>query len=547
MGVVDAQGCLDPCSVDVADVGNTYLNSNTTNTLCLGFGDERLLGKHCKITERPKKCDRDDQKGAELLGPATRLAWTCRSCGCNAHNAMCNRHGCVRPVPTKGFEYANDYIDGSLDEVMMDYDVHYSENSHLWLGKWPLVKQEAIAGSVRLDEVLPSRVKNMVKREHQSTKPKKARCIQFYKNLATQAEFGPEFTSLQKAYCKSWRRRKHGYDDVRVTIGSAMNSKQLGDWMEDVLSDYSDPHFYERDGKAWDATMGPIHHKLKMRAYSKMPQPFQDFVDSCYKVRGTGVYRDGSRLVYSVDGTVKSGHNDTTLGNCIVNAMIAAEACKRLGLKADIIVVGDDLLVIVEGDFDEHALAEEEAALGIKPEYRKFDDVEDVSFISGHWVTLRRGGYIFAPKLGRLLARLHWTTTPPPAKHLAPYLRGVYSGIAATCHSLPVYSALSPVTEGSVKNVDLRKVEIYGTEQLQYCREDVLDWFQRKYHCSVAQIEELEAELADRSPRILRSDFIDVIETVDLNDIAERTCVGENVRPLGGHDGLATARPQPRH
>lgn len=540
---MDERGRLDPCSVDVAEIGNTYLNSNKTNTLCLGFGDESLLGEHCKIFQKPKKCDRDEQSGAALLGPATRLAWTCRSCGCNAHNAMCNRHGSKRPTPTKEFDYANKYIDDSRAEIDAMYTDHFSLHGHEWLQKWPLVKQEAIAKSTRLDELRPNTVKNMVKREHQSTKPKKARCIQFYKNLATQAQFGPEFTSLQKAYCKLWHRHEMRSDGIRVTIGSAMNSKTLGDWMTRVLNDYSNPYFYERDGKAWDATMGPSHHALKMRAYAIMPQEFRRFVDQCYKVRGLGVYRDGSILQYEVEGTVKSGHNDTTLGNCIVNAMIAAEACHRLGLKCDIIVVGDDLLIIIEGDFDEHALAEEESALGIVPEYRKFDDVEDVSFISGHWVTLRRGGYIFAPKLGRLLARLHWTVTPPPPKTQDAYLRGVYSGIRATCHSLPVYSFLAPETQGSVKNVDQWYTEMYGTDALAYTRDDVIDWFQRKYHCSLAQIEALETELLDRTPRIVRSDFVDIIESVDLNDIGDRACVRDSAHIVTGHDGLATVRP----
>lgn len=532
--------------MDVSDCGSTYLASNKTSTTCLGYGDESKLGDHCVIKQRPKTCDRVDQVGAVLLGPATRLAWTCRSCGCNAHNAMCNRHGCVRPTPTRDFVIAKDIIQETMSEVEHEYAEHFSKHGSEWLSKWPLQKQEAITKSVKLDDVKPSKVKNMVKREHQSTLPKKARCIQFYKNLATQAAFGAEFTSLQKAYCKVWTRKRVLNSDVRITIGSAMNSKTMGEWMSEVLSDYTHPHFYERDGKAWDATMGEIHHALKMQSYSFMPDDFKKFADDCYKVDGIGVYRDGSVLIYSVDGTVKSGHNDTTIGNCIINAMIAAEACIERGLKADIIVVGDDLLIVVEGDFDEHALADIEAGLGIKPEYRKFDDVEDVSFISGHWVTLKQGGYIFAPKLGRLLARLHWTVTPPSKKDHDAYLRGVYTGIRATCHSLPVYSSIAPETKGKVKNVDQRKLEMYGTEGVEYSREDVIDWFQRKYHCHLNQIEDLERELENRTPRIIRSDFIDVIESVDLNDIADRACVGDvHIKLKMEHDGLATTRPQP--
>lgn len=526
MGVVDLHGLLDPDSVDVNPIGSTYLRSTTTNTICLGMGDESKLGTHCKIHARPAECSRPDQKGATLLGPATRLAWTCRSCGCNAHNAMCNRHGVTRPEPTKSFEFGIEFVESTLSEVQEEYEKHYTEHRNEWLKKWPEQKRKAIQRSEWLEDVRPDRVKNMVKREHQSSKPKKARCIQFYPNLATQALFGPEFTSLQKAYCKVWKRRGCGDEKVRVTIASMMNSVTLGEWMKEVLADYSDPHFYERDGKAWDATMGRMHHELKMLAYSRMSPEFLEFVESCYHVKGFGLYRGGAVLSYSVEGTTKSGHNDTTLGNCIINAMIAAEACRRLGLTADIIVAGDDLLVIIEGDFDEHALAGEERALGIAPEYRKFDDVEDVSFISGQWITLP-GRYIFAPKVGRLLARLHWTVTPPPAKHFDSYLRGVYSGIRATCHSLPVVRLLAPELEKKGKDVvvDSWYTQMYGDVGVDYTYEEVLPWFLRKYHCFEHEIVALETALRDRTPRIVRTPLVDKIEEVDLAEIEDRVCV----------------------
>lgn len=521
---MDDKGRLVPSSVEVNVMGSTYLKSLLTDTVCLGYGDEKNLGDHCKIQERPKSCDRSDQKGAMLMGPATRLAWTNRSCGCNAHNGMCHRHGVVRPEPTKSFEYAFRFLAETKPGVSAEYEEHFLAHGSEWIKRWPLSKQQAIIRSRELDELAPGLVKNMVKREHGSTKASKARCIQFYTNLATQAEFGAEFASVQKAYGKDWVRREID-GRIRVTIGTMMNSVKLGEWLGGVLRDYRKPMFYERDGKAWDSTMGKMHHDLKMEAYSFMPPDFKKFANDCYSVKGTGVYRDGSRLVYTVEGTTKSGHNDTTIGNCIINAMIAAEACHRQGLAADIIVVGDDLLIIIEGDFDAAALAAEEAALGIVPEYRKFDDIEDVSFISGQWIPVSTERYIFAPKLGRLLARLHWTVTPPSPKHHAAYLRGVYSGIRATCHSIPVMSALAPAVKGETRGVDRWYTEMYGEQVAEYTRADVMPWFLRKYRCSEEEVETLEAELADRTPRIIRSDLIDRIEEVDLADIQERVCV----------------------
>jgi len=159
---------------------------------------------------------------------------------------------------------------------------------------------------------------------------------------------------------------------------------------------------------------------------------------------------------------VKSGHNDTTMGNTIVNALIALEAVVACGLRASIIVAGDDLLVAVDGAFDEHAVAAVERGCGIVPEYRKFHSWSDVSFISGMW-WYAGGIYNFTPKLGRLLARLWWTVHPPGRKHFHRYRAGVSKGLAPTVGPLPIYSALlGQHVVDSIVPADKRFDFVYG-------------------------------------------------------------------------------------
>ncbi len=68
--------------------------------------------------------------------------------------------------------------------------------------------------------------------------------------MASQAMFGPEFYSLQKAYTEHFQR-KEVFPGIRVTFGSGLNSDALGEWMRTAIAEVPYAHFYERDGKNW--------------------------------------------------------------------------------------------------------------------------------------------------------------------------------------------------------------------------------------------------------------------------------------------------------
>jgi len=243
--------------VPVADVGDT---------ICLGLGDEKNLGKNCVITDLPKfgGC-RLNEAGARLVGPAVRVGYVCRKCICNAHNAMCNRHG-KKPPPVKATVNRASYA--SMRELAgMEYGLSIAYWWENWIYKWPLVKRLMIETSRVYDRLAPDRVKNMVKREVYHKLPTKARCIQYYQNLATQSQFGPEFYAIQKAYGKVCQRFEV-YPGIRVTIATGMNANDLGRWADAVLVDIPCPMFYERDGKNWDASQQREHHENKMWFFS---------------------------------------------------------------------------------------------------------------------------------------------------------------------------------------------------------------------------------------------------------------------------------------
>lgn len=491
------------------------------DTVCLGPGDESLLDPQTKIHKRPRfVCDRVDEVGATALGVVCRLHYVCRRCGCNLHNALCMRHGRAQPSVFRGFVHARLFFDSLVPEVMRaynDWELHYFFE---WMAKWPLAKRALILRSVDFDAVVPDSVLIFIKREGGQNVPTKARGIQMYVNLATQSSQAWRFSALQKAYCDVLYRRG---GRIRVTFASGMNSLALGRWLTDCLADIADPWFYERDGKNWDSTIQLLHHLFKMGCYAGMPPDFVAFVNSGFVVRGKGYCSQGV-LSYTLNGTTKSGHNDTTLGNSLINAAIAFEAMSVLGLSGDILVAGDDLLVIVEGSFDEHAFASVERSLGIIPEYRKFHDWLDVSFCSGVWWSIP-GGHAFTPKPGRLLARLWWSVHPPSQRQVADYRRSVVAGLLPTCGGLPVVGDFLRSHDlcGRVRPWQGKRFDVTSCE-VDFDPSVVRVEFSRRYGLSLFDIDEASETLRLLSGRVclLRHPALERIMDVDLADCVDR-------------------------
>jgi len=448
---------------------------------------------------------------------------------------MCNRHGVEPPVCTGSFREYEDWVNEGAHELQTWISHFRKDYEFDWIGKWTKAKQEAIKSSVRDDQILPDRVKNMVKRECGHGFPKKARCIQFYKNLATQAKFAPEFTALQKAvgrWCYD-RAVRSPPSVVTVTCASGMNAKEIGEWMAWAMGRRKEPRFYERDGKNWDATMQEPHQSNKELVYALSSEELKQFARDCAVVKGGGSF-NGEPLLYTLQYTTKSGHNDTTLGNNLNNAAVTMCAMKELGIVGDILVAGDDLIVVIEGDFSAGQLAAVEATYGIKPEARGFSNVLDVTFISGCWFP-NRDGYFFSPKPGRLMRRLFWTTKPPPAKHRSAYLNGVCRGLRMTCGDMPVVGVLLTSTIDDKCRYEWRmhqdnhKLEVYGAVEQLF--DDVsFEAFLLKYRLTHQEVLDCEEFLLRTTglTGIIAHNVLSKIELVDLAELEDRPTVGRD-------------------
>ena len=515
-------GYVDPeMFVKPGETGAYRLDADTTATMCLGHGDESQLGPHCEVksVDKGDVCAAPVSKGATLLGWTTTVVHVLRKCACNAHNALCNRHGSKQPIVLRDIcEVVGDFI-GACEEAVPKYETHPMRNPETWRAKWPLGKQVATLKSISEDAIEPGKVKVMVKREVYHKRPKRARLIQFYPNLATQAHYAPEFYTLQKVLCECFNNRKVS-DNIDVTFASGMNPDELSGWMKRVVRDGA-VNFYERDGKNWDSTMGPSHERFRYLLYSAFDEGLARFARSCVAVDGFGLF-PGGPFRYRVDGTVKSGHNDTTLGNSLVNAAIAYAAFSRVNARCSILVAGDDLLVAAYEPINCEQMMNLESQYGIVPEARVFEDFEHTTFVSGRWIC--DGADIkFAPLLGRLFERLWWTTKPPSRRKLLAFRRGVARGLTGVLGTLPIGRHLvrSFDTQGDALTVD--KGFLYQKSAYVF-QPGVYDWFFRQYGIANHEIATCEMFLASlpAEPLLLVHPVLDRIVAHDTSDIAER-------------------------
>jgi hypothetical protein len=400
-------------------------------TICLGYGDESRLAPQHRLVEitRFRTCPNEGQAGASLVGWVAQRPYVARTCICNSHNALCNRHG-VKPPPVLR-AFSSDLVEQLRRRAIGRFVDVFAHEADRWLSRWSQVKQAQIERSRLVDDMRPGDVSTFVKREVSMTWMSKARSIHGYANFATQEAFAREFVAAQKSVFE------HHIDlggGVHLAYASGMNNIDIGQWMSDTMN-FGFSWFYERDGKNWDATMQMPHFLVRCGVLVDIVG-LVDFMTKCYRVTARG--RKGpARIKYKLSGTVKSGHNDTSLGNSLVNAVIVVSMLRHFGVAGRVIVAGDDCLVALKADFDLGAYIAYERAFGIEPVAAKFKHPLDVSFLSGYWWDVE-GRYVFTPRLGRVIAKLFATVRPPSRRQANDFLHSICVGMRMTIDEMPI-------------------------------------------------------------------------------------------------------------
>lgn len=418
-----------------------------TGTICLGYACANALspGAWIDLHDRPHngrpgrprlpECDKQGQAGATLIGPAFGFTWVLRSCRCNAQNALVKRHLARPPAE---HEECPPFPERFARAIRPYYYDNFAFAERDWLAKWPASKRTAIEVSIRDDPLLFGRVKLMVKRECGHALPTKARGIQMYRNLRTQALSGPWHTRFQKALCEACKTTKSGYElypGIFVLATSGWNTARFDEWACDHA------------GHAWYFESDVSNFDSSVRAcITHARADFAAIVDPTLAaeirahIRFRGKYFGDRKFDYGGVGTVKSGHNDTTWGNTLTTLVIAAEAMRRNGQTGSILAAGDDLLIAGNGP-NPGAIAAYQRACGFEPKYSVWSHLADATFVSSCFLFDGRM-WRFAPMVGRIIRRMWWTVSPPSQRLLPLRRAGDAAGVLTSHAGHPIYEAL---------------------------------------------------------------------------------------------------------
>jgi len=415
-------------------------------------GGHEVLGG--EFPSLPIFCPRGPTFGAMLLGLTIFVFYVARSCFCNARHAMVKRHLKKRVVTQETPVRGVTFMMSALPAIVREYKERIGPMLLDFDNRWSQAKRMATTFSIVRDAIKASWVKLMIKREI-VFKFEKPRGIQFYLNRATQRLFAAQTAAFQDACSAVFKGYTVAGSGVRLWFGSKFNNDDLGEWMHEAI-DAGYTLAYESDARAWDASLTVIMFQLcaipMLMACCPAAAAFAAaglIVTCVYECGAKGLFK----FLLKIRGTTKSGHNTTTIFNNIINAMIHVHILLFLGLSGWVIVHGDDLLIMLlpEAGKLTHKIEEVGRRLGIDPVAACFTGWENVSFISGLWYPGKKGKLVFAPKLGRILARMSWTTKNVPEKFRDGYMAVKLDGLSVQLGGIKLfdafYTAMYPAKE----------------------------------------------------------------------------------------------------
>lgn len=341
----------------------------------------------------PALC-RSTSDGPTIYGLVCGPVYVLRGCQCNAVNALVNRHlvasGAQKPDAVR--EWLATYLKG-LRPI-----VDSPELTAEWLARFTPARQKQIVASRKSPLCRPNLVSLMVKREI-TRACKKARGIQGYKDLRVQELTGPSIYALSRQL-KERGPVRVGSNVVHYCPG------YTGAAIVQATAPTPGDYYLECDGKNWDASVTvDTRHAVIDAIEPYLPASAVKALRAGVVARGTSNAGKGF-IRYVAAGTVKSGHNDTTLGNTLLN--LAINGCVMENSR--ILCAGDDSLVVGPRDALT-AGADRLRSYGVVPEGGLFRHRDHTTFLGGRFY-----GNNFCPKIGAQLAKFYASAALVPPR-----------------------------------------------------------------------------------------------------------------------------------
>ncbi len=304
---------------------------------------------------------------------------------------------------------------------------HYKHGA--WRHNKSLARQRQIQDSIDWDEPQPHKALAHIKTAIELKRPEKGRVIQAFHNPADNyslADSYRAFTEALVAYTDQPRHYLGMYVHARSACGlnHAQMTEQINAWLAELsLASFS---IFLDDVSNMDGSIQPCHLELQAQLYDALDPAMAADLRRSIRYKGMVRTRQGL-VVYSANGTVRSGAQDTSSGQTTRRLDIFVRVCRSLGVRqVRAFVFGDDILAFLVGGPSNPAEFDAQHTLyGLKCRACYVPDLCQADFLACTFVPTVDGAYAMVPKPGRLLAKLFWTWRTIPPRRLASYLHQV--------------------------------------------------------------------------------------------------------------------------
>lgn len=498
--------------------------------ICLGeLRQLKEMDETCTCRGEVTTCTHDKKDGLHLYGPATAylIPQIAKGCACNEYIGVRNRVVFKKPnEATRGMlERLNSFFESTKRTVFGDQKRKCEiMTDQGWLKYVPSKKREMYKegmSQLHKGKDVDYKIKAFIKQEAiLKNEPFDPRIIQG-RDVVYNCVIGPTILTASKILSASWsvfnNRCKYVYDEFAfpvATYASGYTRNKLGLWhqrsMEFLTAFSSDIVVYENDFSRWDRTVCSELIELEFKVYKwffKLPAKVQRGLKA--QLKNLGYTRHGVK--YTSEGTRKSGDQNTSVGNTILNALIHLFIfCEASGItdpsKLPIrsIFLGDDGYILCDRKLAAKALKISKQIyleLGLKAKAR-IAELHEAEFCSSIFVPVN-GTYILAPKPGRILCKTFYSRKKLNFKKQQQWVKGICQGFLGDVSVFPwlvvlFRSILARTTHVKAwRDPDKFHQYTFRSESVVKADWESVDYLCRRYSISVSDLKEVTNWIAN--------------------------------------------------
>lgn len=351
----------------------TNIHPPVINGVCCKGVELQPLRENARLRIRESKCE---PTRIYIVNPQ-RFGYQVavhNSCTCNELVSLHNRHLIDRTLP----EYDRDYMLGKFKEVSGGWAVPaermtYNDVIACYKGAkkrmYTFAKLELVKYGMRSSDANVRMFVKFDKYDAEEISSKAPRAIQYRHT---------RYNLVLASYLKSFEAEYYqipSENGLRV-ITKGLNPVAVASLFLSKVEIFDEPVFLSCDHSKFDSSINVDHLKFEHGIYNRVFKDSQLRILLKKQIHNKGFSRNG--INYSVLGTRMSGDYNTGLGNCLLNRAVLESML--IGIKSEIMLDGDDSIVIVEKrDLRKVDLAHFKRC-GFTTEVTRTEDINEVTY-----------------------------------------------------------------------------------------------------------------------------------------------------------------------